>query len=101
MSQEEREDNKQQKQREETLKGWDSLDTRFKLSMPIWAECTRAAFAMGMSEEERLKLIAINLADNNLRMADQILQIQKSMGMGGFKITVPEDKLIKPFNGQN
>lgn len=101
MSQEERAENNQKKEREAALKSWDVLDTRFKLTMPIWAECTRAAFHMGMSEEERLKLIAINLAGNNLRMADQILQMQESMGMTGFQVTVPENKLIPPVNGQN
>lgn len=54
-----------QKQRTKALGKFDLVDDRMKLTNSIWGGCTRAANSMGMTDEERMKLIAVNLVTQN------------------------------------
>lgn len=54
-----------QEQRNKALGKFDLVDDRMKLTNSLWGGCTRAAFSMGMSDDERMKLIAVNLVTQN------------------------------------
>jgi hypothetical protein len=65
----------QKEQREKALFGFDRMDTKLKLNNPIWANCTRAAFHLGMDECERMKLVAMNLVLQNGTLLDAQIQL--------------------------